>query len=208
MKLSKEDKALAKLWKRNVELVFKAEIKGSRWRKSRETLFFVESEYFFYCQCFPWQNSKKIEIRLWCKPLGLDPIFWEIFGIPENLKKPLSHRSHAAFKCFGIQLYQGVLEFTSEQTHEAITRSVLDYIDELTNSYIAEKASIPFDQQLIETGTKCSIDLVCAKILGGNLTSAKEIVNHAIQSKIRGQYGVVGSDKSFYDYAYDWLKTM
>lgn len=206
MKITREERAAAKLWIRDVELAMRAKVKKCHWKKSRETLFYVESDYFYYCDFFPNGISNNVDIRLWCKPLGLDPIFWEIFKIPENLKKPISHRSHAAFKCFGVKIDSCYLKFEKDQSPDSIVNAVIEYIDELTQKYIAENFDIPFEQQLIDHGDTLSISLVCAKILNGNLSSAKEIVNQAIQSQVKGPYGVIGSDKNFYDYAYEWLK--
>jgi hypothetical protein len=77
-------------------------IKGTGWKRNSAWVFKVEGDW--YLTAFvtggttPDGLSNLLRVSLGIKPMAVDPINWRATGLHENLKKPLSFRSNAAFK--------------------------------------------------------------------------------------------------------------
>jgi hypothetical protein len=70
-----------------------------------EGCLFREHAGWFVSVCpsvFIVEESTKATIK--AKPMSIDPVFWEIVGLPENAKAPLSFRLNGAWTCSPPQL--------------------------------------------------------------------------------------------------------
>lgn len=65
-------------------------------RQSGYVNWIVKSEYFFYIE-----NLRFADVSLMVKPIFVDDLWWDIFGLPENKDAPLSLRGNGAFSVFG-----------------------------------------------------------------------------------------------------------
>lgn len=71
----------------------------SGWRTAQGTLFREMDGWFFDAKAIPWITEAKTSAALRCKPMSLDPLFWQLVGMEENINTPLSFRSFGAFTC-------------------------------------------------------------------------------------------------------------
>lgn len=77
-------------------------IKGTGWKRNSAWVFKVEGEW--YLTAFvtggttPDGMANLLKVELGIKPMAVDPIHWRAQGLHENLRKPPSFRSNAAWK--------------------------------------------------------------------------------------------------------------
>lgn len=77
----------------------KSKSKGTAWKMSQGVLFRDFSGWFVSAPAAVWVARRKTQVELFCKPMALDPIFWEIVETESNLTMPLSFRYHGAWTC-------------------------------------------------------------------------------------------------------------
>ena len=77
----------------------KAAARSSGWLTKQGTLFREADGWFIEVHAIPWIIEAKTPARMHCKPMGLDPIFWQLTGMDENNGQPLSFRAFGAFTC-------------------------------------------------------------------------------------------------------------
>ena len=79
-----------------------AHLKGTGWKRKSQWVFKVEGDW--YLTAFssgvlaPDGMSNMMRVQFGIKPMAVDPINWRAKGLHDNLKKPPSFRSNAAFK--------------------------------------------------------------------------------------------------------------
>ena len=73
--------------------------KSSGWRTSQGVLFRECEGWFVEVHAIPWVAEPKTPAHLHCKPMALDPLFWKIVHLDENVQQPLSFRVFGAFTC-------------------------------------------------------------------------------------------------------------
>ena len=77
----------------------KSQSKGTAWKMSQGVLFRDFSGWFVAAPAAVWVGRRKTQVELFCKPMAIDPIFWEIVETESNLTMPLSFRHHGAWTC-------------------------------------------------------------------------------------------------------------
>lgn len=97
-------------------------------RQSGHINWTVESGYFFYIQ-----SLRLEDVTLMVKPIYVDDLWWEIFGIAENKNAPMSLRGTGAFSVFGkmIATYgflSGNIEQYSRHDIEAIWPEIFNSV--------------------------------------------------------------------------------
>jgi hypothetical protein len=99
LKITRAEESARHAYRRALEKAIRAAAKGSGWR-SIEGCLFREHEGWFV-SVFPavyiFERSTKATVS--AKPFAIDPIFWDIVGLPENKKAPLSFRLNGAWTC-------------------------------------------------------------------------------------------------------------
>ncbi len=85
-------------------------IKGTGWRKSGAVLFRQAGDFFHEVRITVSLYDGKTHVTHCVKPMALDPILWDILGMPGNAGEPLSFRTNGAFTCPGLPMYEEVLE--------------------------------------------------------------------------------------------------
>ncbi|KIC36646.1 hypothetical protein RA27_21980 [Ruegeria sp. ANG-R] len=77
-------------------------LKGTGWKRKSAWVFKVDGDW--YLTAFitggttPDGMENLINVELGIKPMAVDPIYWKATGLSDNIKKPPSFRSNAAFK--------------------------------------------------------------------------------------------------------------
>lgn len=86
-------------FQRALPKAIKTAAKGSGWRTSQGVLFRESDGWFVEVHAIPWVVEPKTPAHLHCKPMALDPLFWKIVHLDENVEQPLSFRVFGAFTC-------------------------------------------------------------------------------------------------------------
>lgn len=74
-------------------------IVGTKWRCFGGILFTDHLGWFVEVVSAVWIPSRRTVARIHVKPMAIDPIFWDIVGLLENNKLPLSFRAIGAWTC-------------------------------------------------------------------------------------------------------------
>ena len=128
-------------------------IKGTGWKRNTAWVFKVEGDW--YLTAFvsggttPDGLSNLLRVELGIKPMAVDPINWRAKGLHDNLKKPPSFRSNAAFKV-------PALPIAKRQWSEGLTdaaessRIVFEAIVEMADEARLAVGTTPFSQLVSE----------------------------------------------------------
>lgn len=106
----------------------KAATKATKWKFSNGVIFKEAAGWFFSVNSIVYLNQELTEIQFNAKPMAIDPIFWEIFALPDNNKMPLSFRYWGAFTCRCPDLECRRLNDTSRNTNE-VAAEITDWAD-------------------------------------------------------------------------------
>jgi len=73
--------------------------KGSGWRSIEGGLFQERAGWFVGVSPSVYIYEEVTKASVFAKPMAIDPIFWDITGLPENRDAPLSFRFNGAWVC-------------------------------------------------------------------------------------------------------------
>ncbi len=188
----REDNKTAKILEREIIIGIKDRLKGTGWKKKHNS-FFRQIDNNFHCvSAYPYFEfddgvpTMFLRVRSEAKPMGIDPIYWDIAQMPENKNEPLSFRAWAAFKTDPVYFHlDGPLNRQMAAVRDVIDL-FMDWNDKETKKVskilIAQKFSDVFRKFEGDNIGKHSkpITLICALILEGFQDDALEIArNHA-----------------------------
>jgi hypothetical protein len=77
----------------------KQQTKGTAWSTVQGALFRRLDGWFLSAPAGVWLGQRRTRIELSCKPMALDPLFWEIVQAESNAQLPLSFRYTGAWVC-------------------------------------------------------------------------------------------------------------
>jgi hypothetical protein len=179
------------------------EAKKYGWKSRDWALYKVMEAYFFtgsldlgVAAAF---DTFQIKLCLQVKPLVLDDLFLEIFGLEENKKLPIGLRANGAFVIQGPYLYfnhkiqYDDLDFNSENIIKALAES-LCLMDKKAKEYIGEqRPDIPFSPWDACDGKNFPYDRELIKMLlyitENNYSAAYELAAAELAEKRLGMYG-------------------
>ncbi len=159
-------------------------------------------EYIFELSAPAPGEGRQQRGALLAKPLALDPIFWEIIGSPELLRKRLAFRVNGAFTLPGFDI--GEVLYTSESAPE----SIVGHLDDRFSQVEPELRSVDAFESLIKAHLPPRN--------GGNLATcvawyialerpadAAPLIREAVGSDLGGGFGFPGG--TFEELALDHL---
>src|SRR3954452_11359725 len=91
-KLTREQQRALKQRDKDFQVALKAAARRRGWRYAGGEIFRQDGEWFASVMPFPpaWQV---VVAQFILKPMALDPLFWDIVGLSENSRLPLSFRA-------------------------------------------------------------------------------------------------------------------
>ena len=209
-KVSREQARAAKERRKQFQIALKAYARSHGWRYIGGEIFRQDGEWFASALSFPASENGEI-VHFSLKPMALDPLFWEIVGLPENSKLPLSFRANGAW--------------VLRPPH---VESLIDEINDV--SEVAELIVTWADEKLTESRATRSIErmlhalpepeeldgqllavAVCLHILAKDLDAAWTLCEQRQDSRPPGDGGgfltcnADGTLSSFIDQARNWI---
>jgi hypothetical protein len=137
-KLTREQQKAVKQRSKDFDAALKARARAAGWRYARGEVFRQAGDWFV--SVFPsllWEQGALA--RLMIKPMALDPLFWDIVGLPENRDLPLSFRATGAWVLRPRTLDETVALDIGEI--DALADALLAWSDERSKKSLA-KASV------------------------------------------------------------------
>jgi len=89
--------------RRELRKAFKAALKrhakGTSWSTVQGALFRDFHGWFLSAPAHVWLGKRTTRIELHCKPMTIDPVFWDVVQAEDNAELPLSFRYTGAWTC-------------------------------------------------------------------------------------------------------------
>jgi hypothetical protein len=183
--------------------------KGSGWRVSQGMLFREHEGWFISVFAAPYITESRTPADLHCKPMALDPLFWKIVGLDENVDRPLSFRALGtacgtpALREADIPEHGG----SPERMAEALLRWANAQLQAL-NGTLSLDAFIQFIREYPNERVRAShsATLITALLLQGDYEGALAVCS-ADNVPFGGGFIFMrpSGSKSFIDLAIDWI---
>ncbi|WP_265529673.1 hypothetical protein [Sphingomicrobium marinum] len=127
-------------FRRDVARAVRTVSKKSGWRASQGCLFREFDDWFVSASPVVALNAASTRGVVRAKPMSIDPLFWEIVGLPENKQQPLSFRLTGAFTCREPTFRETAIE--EAENPEAVAARLL----ELANASLKDLERYSIDQ--------------------------------------------------------------
>lgn len=201
-KLTREQQRAVKQRKRVFELALKQAGRTRGWRYAGGELFRQDGEWIATVSPWLlWERGALMQFRL--KPMALDLLFWEIVGLPENSRLPLSFRVTGAWvlRPPSQELQIGRAESEPDRLAEMVVDAsdaelVQSRGDRSVESILAELREI----QSLSGQTQAVA--ICLQILAGNLDEALALCG---TDPAGSGGGFLSGNLTFLDQAKDWI---
>ncbi len=98
-KITRAEESARHAYRRALEKSVRTQAKGAGWRSVSGSVFREQAGWFIEVSpsVYIFEHVTKAVVSV--KPMAIDPIFWDIVGLPENRDQPLSFRANGAWTC-------------------------------------------------------------------------------------------------------------
>ncbi|MEN5147060.1 hypothetical protein [Brevundimonas diminuta] len=190
-------------YSRTLSKALKNGAKASGWKSVQGLLFKEHGQWFVTCALETSLLSAQTQVRLSAKPMAIDPIFWDIFDLPENRGESLSFRALGAWTCPSLDIAEISVPEQPSATATAsdalrIAAEQLDAAPPLSLSWFAGECRKVLDDQ-----PAILASLITTLIADNRRAQALELCQQAEASGETG--GFVNRQVSFVQAAARWL---
>lgn len=161
---------------------------------------------YFYTLCVivpPVGLGERLSSKLWCKPLAMDEMFWEVFDMKEIAEKqPLSFHCTAAFAPYDLTLEKWDSPLESIEKMPEVLDSMFEKSEQMIYSYEQEFQDIEsYKQRFLEPENNCfPLNVILCDMVQGRYQEALERINEQVAAgKSGGFASATGGD--IYSYA-------
>ena len=198
---TKERHALA----RQLQKSLREHARATGWGCARGCLFRNHEDWFVEVLPIVALNGFRTHLRLHVKPMAIDPIFWQIVELPENMRLPLSFRASGAWNCHTYPIVETILPDAEHQA-ETLASLVLDWADKQLEQRGPHWTLQEFIEGLQQADNGWNFaSLVTALVLAGR---SDEALSTCLETKARGEAGMfVVGHRSFVDLAMAYLRS-
>ncbi len=206
VKITRAQESARHAYRRALEKSVRIASKGSGWR-SIEGCLFREQAGWFVSVCpsvYIFEESTKASVS--AKPMTIDPIFWDIMGLPENNDAPLSFRLNGAWTCQPPHFAEVSIE--EHEDVEVIAARLLESAEEHLAHVIGRWSIEEFLQLCRTSGATEDSYLPCVVTTLFALGREHEALDACKSARGRGDSGGFLAPKgSFTDTATEWIST-
>lgn len=98
-KITRAEEFARHAYRRLLEKSLRPKAKNAGWKSAGGLIFKEQAGWFIWASpsVYIYEHVTKAVISV--KPMAIDPIFWDIVGLPENREQPLSFRANGAWTC-------------------------------------------------------------------------------------------------------------
>ena len=208
VEIGREEAEQRRSLNKSFALAIKKRINGTAWRVSKGVLFRALDDWFVSAPAAVWVLRRKTQIELMCKPMALDPVFWEIVETESNSTMPLSFRYHGAWTCSTPPL----IEHELDERHgdpARVADEALSWLDAQVDQFKVwtTQTFLQLLQQHPRTNSYLAT-IVSTMCLLGDYTPAELICNDAIKRGDACGFSVgraSGPRQTFPELALAWL---
>lgn len=208
----REDNKLAKELEGQIIDGIKEQLKGSGWKKKHSSFFRQVDDKFLCASAYPYFEfedsvpSMLLRVRYEAKPMGIDPIYWDISQMAENKNEPLSFRAWAAFKAEPAYFHLGTTIGDPEKTVEDVISKFLNWMTAETKRVEDVLNNAPFSEIYLslepdaDEHENYAATRICSLVLEGHKDKALEIARNLAPNSFRNLYYKNPGDRvNFYE---------
>jgi len=185
MKLTKEQKT-------ELTAMIKDTVRANNLKAKQNSIFFKKDD--FLCVYDYYIGAESYIFKLRVKKYAYDDILWDILGMSENSKQPLSLRAVGAFAIYGIVTASFNVPYDEEGRYLEYIRTFLNGLDYGFDVYLSTSNIV--DSINAEAGRGYQNDeLMCLEyIYSGDTKKALRKANECIASGIKSCFSNEGKD--------------
>lgn len=202
-KLSRQETKERYALKRQLEKCVKQAAQGTGWKFARSTLFREYQGWFVETVPIVAMNKFETHLQFHTKPMAIDPVFWQVVELPENIQLPLSFRATGAWTCHTYPIAKAI---QPDAAHDAETLAglVLDWADEQLGRFGQQWTLDDFISDLQQANNGWNFaSLVSALIVAGR---NDEAMTTCLKAKPPTGDGFSAGGRSFTDLAVTYLR--
>ena len=184
-------------------------LRGSPWKKSKCAIFGKFGDYYQDVMISVHRNSERTTATLRSKPMAVDPILWDILGMPENQSEPLSFRTWSAFTCSGLPLVESELEVRG-QTPEDVAANAFEFVVS-NRTLLEERLKLASYSDLLGSHPNqiargaYAVTLVASLIHETNEQEARRLASGYASGSLMSCTEFSSAGLSFHEHALRWL---
>ena len=191
-------------YRRSLGKAVRAACKGSGWRSVDGSLFREHDGWFVSVRPSVHIFERATTASISAKPMSIDPIFWDIVGLPENNNAPLSFRLNGAWACHPPPVDEAAIE-----EHEDACVVAARIIKWANNrmAHLGEELSVEgFLQRCRTSGATQDSFLACVVATLISMSRQQEALDAVSSAKTRRGHGGFGTPEGdFTDMATRWI---
>lgn len=129
-KITRAEESARHAYRRSLEKCLRMQARNAGWKSAGGLIFREQTGWFIWASpsVYIYEHVTKAVISV--KPMAIDPIFWDLVGLPENRAQPLSFRANGAWTCRPPYFTESEIEEQHDHTVVA-DRLVADATDQL-----------------------------------------------------------------------------
>jgi hypothetical protein len=205
-KITRAQESARHSYRRALEKAVRLVSKGSGWKSIEGCLFREQSGWFVSVApaVFIHENVTKANIQ--AKPMSIDPIFWDIVGLPENRDLSLSFRLSGAWTCRGP--YVGEVVIDESEDASVVAERILSIANKQLEKITRKWSKADFLHHCQKSSDESDHYLPCIVTALIALGRPNEALNACILARQRGNGGgFLAPEGSFTDMAITWIET-
>jgi hypothetical protein len=194
--------------RKTFKAALKRQAKGTAWSAVQDALFRSFEGWFLSAPANVWLGQRRTRIELSCKPMALDPLFWEVVQVEANAQLPLSFRYTGAWICRTPPVVAYDIDELSRDP-DALAADALMWLDRQVGQFKGWSVE-QFLQQLQQHSRAGSYraTIITTLLLVQDYAAAEALCNEAIEQGDARGFGVSReseSIESFPELALAWL---
>ena len=207
-KLTRQQQADLRALGKAVAAQLKPLARRAGWRVAKGWLFREYDGWFVevWVSVHAYAFRTRVELRV--KPMAIDPIFWDIVGLPENREQPLSFRMLGAWTCSTPSVFEDEIHESDGQA-SAIAERIIEWSD----TRLAQAGPLLAPEVFVEflrdhnRQSPLSYPYLAALVCGLVLTDRNcEVEALCAEATARGSHGgFTAGERDFPGMAREWL---
>lgn len=202
--MTREEQRFVREMKKAIEKGARPNCKKFGYKKIADFIYKVVNEYLYVLIITvpPIGLGKQIGIKLWCKPIAIDDMFWDAFEMAEEAKtQPFSFHVQGAFTPYFHTLKEWHVEISSTSEVDSVYEKIFLRADELLEKYEKSLQTInDFKQELLDTNSPLKLNIILCEMCEGNYKEALECVNEALKNHESGGFAAGEDCEDIYEY--------
>jgi hypothetical protein len=203
--MTREELKQIKEKRQSIELLIKKDCKLFGFKNIQGIVYKIINDFIFTASIMP---DKNISVRIECKPIILDEIFWDVFYcVKDNVKdKPVSFHVNGAFVARPIKIDSFSIDFDKIEDANKLFKKTMDRINNTIENYSNKVNNLDTFQEKIKDNPEEYLNTILTDIAKKEYKTALEKINECIKNHQGGKFYDSESQKSIIDFAKEYCE--